>query len=297
MFHSEGIMFMVVLCVVNASVIVNIYDDELQEDNKVNQNIHGCNNQACNQLCRRMGFTGGVCVGSRCKCDIFLRAADLERAKLHQNVQGCDYRACDQLCRRLGFTGGACVGDRCKCDNFLSLKELEESKLHKNLLACNNRACDQLCRRLGFTGGVCVGDRCKCDNFLPHKDIDAGFKDLRCDYNECDQRCRRLVYPSGGCVNGLCKCDQFHDEDNEIPSVDEAVMEISDSYADTKDLDICITAVCDVACRSLGYPGGNCFNGKCQCQQKVNFCDPIACNFQCQDYVGGICIDDQCYCF
>lgn len=38
----------------------------------------------------------------------------------------------------------------------------------------------------------------------------------------------------------------------------------------SKNVDICSTAVCELACRDIGYPGGKCYRGKCTCLPKGN---------------------------
>lgn len=42
------------------------------EESGFAQNMRQCNNQPCDQLCRRMGFNGGKCVGDHCSCNLFL---------------------------------------------------------------------------------------------------------------------------------------------------------------------------------------------------------------------------------
>ncbi|KAG6462881.1 uncharacterized protein LOC115451968 isoform X3 [Manduca sexta] len=206
----SAIILLVSICVVNASVIINIYDDNHGET----KSVEDCNFQACDQLCRNLGFPGGACVGDRCDCDNF-KPHHSYNHKVSVPVEDCNFQACDQLCRNLGFPGGACVGDRCDCDNFKPQSKnhkvshsSKDNEMSLTVKDCNFQACDQLCRRLGFPGGACVGDKCECDNFKPHSipDHHRIRKLFTCDTVICDEMCHRLNFAGGMCEGGNCQC-------------------------------------------------------------------------------------------
>ncbi|CAH4036520.1 tenascin-like isoform X2 [Pieris brassicae] len=297
--------------------------------------LRSCNLRACEQLCRRLGFPGGACVGDKCKCDNFLELENIADIENNNDVsfdtgnmdvnplRSCNLRACEQLCRRLGFPGGACVGDRCKCDNFFESENIADTE-NKNdvsldagdmdvnpLRRCHLQACEQLCRRLGFHG-VCVGDRCKCDNFRTSKDeYSEDASTLRdCNYQECDQRCRRLGFPGGACVGSRCKCDNFRSTQF-IRGLDSA--KINTEYRS------CNYRECDRRCRRLKFPGGACVNNRCKCDNFLQLlsneessatnttynplendvkCDSTQCKTSCSErgLHNGICIERECYC-
>ncbi|KAG6462882.1 uncharacterized protein LOC115451968 isoform X2 [Manduca sexta] len=243
----SAIILLVSICVVNASVIINIYDDNHGET----KSVEDCNFQACDQLCRNLGFPGGACVGDRCDCDNF-KPHHSYNHKVSVPVEDCNFQACDQLCRNLGFPGGACVGDRCDCDNFKP--QIEE---------CNSQVCDQLCRWLGYPSGTCDDDHCNCNDYLQlnsknhkvshsSKDNEMSLTVKDCNFQACDQLCRRLGFPGGACVGDKCECDNF--KPHSIPD-----------HHRIRKLFTCDTVICDEMCHRLNFAGGMCEGGNCQC--------------------------------
>ncbi|CAH0668819.1 unnamed protein product [Spodoptera exigua] len=286
--YSKFIIVLATLCVANASVVVNFFDDDPNVG--VLSKDKDCNPTACDQLCRRLKFPGGACVNGRCKCDNFfsenegvseLSPSDLEAFStledepLSEDEAGdrsrCRPSACEIICHSLQHPGGACVNGRCQCDKlFEEQDELENEISYKD---CNPTACDQLCRRLKFPGGACVNGRCKCDIFRSSEEavLELSLSDLEafstledeplseaevadrssCSLSACEQYCHRLKLPGGACVNGRCKCDKFFSEQDEIEN------EIS--YKN------CNPTACNQLCRRLKFPGGACVNGRCKC--------------------------------
>ncbi|XP_045763614.1 tenascin-like isoform X4 [Maniola jurtina] len=302
MFPLESIFFIAVLCVVNAAITVNTYEDDKRKLNDIlsvdegitGSGLDGCNPNACDQLCRRLKFPGGVCVNGRCKCDNFRREPEileqndipsLDEGVTGAGLGGCDPNACDQLCRRLKFPGGVCVNGRCKCDNFRQEPEvleqndipsLDESVIETGLGGCDPNACNQLCRRLKFPGGVCVNGRCKCDNFrrepeiLEQNDISSldsaiGTELGGCNPNACDQLCRRLKLPGGVCVNGRCKCDNFRQEPETMME-----REVEEQLQAG-----CTNAGCSILCHLLGYRYGVCIGNTCKCSNALRTADGL----------------------
>ncbi|KAH9636686.1 hypothetical protein HF086_003234 [Spodoptera exigua] len=275
--YSKFIIVLATLCVANASVVVNFFDDDPNVG--VLSKDKDCNPTACDQLCRRLKFPGGACVNGRCKCDNFFSEND---EPLSEDEAGdrsrCRPSACEIICHSLQHPGGACVNGRCQCDKlFEEQDELENEISYKD---CNPTACDQLCRRLKFPGGACVNGRCKCDIFRSSEEavLELSLSDLEafstlevddvnildeplseaevadrssCSLSACEQYCHRLKLPGGACVNGRCKCDKFFSEQDEIEN------EIS--YKN------CNPTACNQLCRRLKFPGGACVNGRCKC--------------------------------
>ncbi|XP_063823596.1 tenascin-like [Ostrinia nubilalis] len=123
----------------SAGVLENSIEDNLvsptsglvgdeQADSEVGQVKADCDLRWCDQNCRRMGFTGGVCVNGRCKCDINL--ANIMRSavpvpfqkfddelEVETGARACNIVPCFNLCRRLGFRGAMCRNGRCICFN------------------------------------------------------------------------------------------------------------------------------------------------------------------------------------
>ncbi|KAG6462880.1 hypothetical protein O3G_MSEX013519 [Manduca sexta] len=206
----SAIILLVSICVVNASVIINIYDDNHGET----KSVEDCNFQACDQLCRNLGFPGGACVGDRCDCDNFKPHHSSNHISIP--VEECNSQVCDQLCRWLGYPSGTCDDDHCNCNDYLQLNSKNHKVSHSSkdnemsltVKDCNFQACDQLCRRLGFPGGACVGDKCECDNFKPHSipDHHRIRKLFTCDTVICDEMCHRLNFAGGMCEGGNCQC-------------------------------------------------------------------------------------------
>ncbi|CAH0629074.1 unnamed protein product [Chrysodeixis includens] len=272
----------------NASVIINVFDDPeirhpLAELLKIKP-LLDCNPQWCDQQCRNMGFTGGVCVHDRCKCDINRKEVPETETSLSELITSvdlldCNPQWCDQQCRNMGFTGGVCVNDRCKCD--INKREVPEialplSELTKSvyLLNCNPYDCDQQCRNMGFTGGVCVHDRCKCDiNRKVVPEIDPSLSELAksvylvdCNPQWCDQQCRNMGFTGGVCVHDRCKCDI-----NKKVPVTEAVKYIEEKKRKEDKPSFNMPRACDIfncndMCQRLNYVGGTCdMDGQCQC--------------------------------
>ncbi|XP_047519337.1 tenascin-like isoform X2 [Pieris napi] len=331
-------------------------------DMDVNQ-LRSCNLRACEQLCRRLGFRGGACVGDKCKCDNFRASESIPDTENNNDLtfdagdmdvnqlRSCNLRACEQLCRRLGFRGGACVGDKCKCDNFRASESIPDTENNNDLTfdagdmdvnqlrSCNLRACEQLCRRLGFRGGACVGDKCKCDNFRASESIpdtennndltfDAGDMDVNqlrsCNLRACEQLCRRLGFRGGACVSDKCKCDNFRASES-IPDTENN----NDVSYDAGDMDVnqlrsCNLRACEQLCRRLGFRGGACVGDKCKCDNfrasesipdtennndvsydagdmdvnQLRSCNLRACEQLCRrlGFRGGACVGDKCKC-
>ncbi|XP_045520029.1 tenascin-like isoform X7 [Pieris brassicae] len=277
--------------------------------------LRSCNLRACEQLCRRLGFPGGACVGDRCKCDNFLESENIADTENKNDVsldagdmdvnplRRCHLQACEQLCRRLGFHG-VCVGDRCKCDNFRTSKD-EYSEDASTLRDCNYQECDQRCRRLGFPGGACVGSRCKCDNFrstqfirgLDSAKINTEYRS--CNYRECDRRCRRLKFPGGACVNNRCKCDNFL----QLLSNEESSA-TNTTYNPLENDVKCDSTQCKTSCSERGLHNGICIERECYCDMEDAEtsslpCEPHACNVTCQvmKRLGGFCLLGKCICY
>ncbi|XP_022119524.2 tenascin isoform X1 [Pieris rapae] len=256
----------------------NNIDVSFDTGDMVTNPLRSCNLRACEQLCRRLGFPGGACVGDRCKCDNFRASESIADTENNIDVsfdtgdmvtnplRSCNLRACEQLCRRLGFPSGACVGDRCKCDNFRASESIadEYSEDASTLRDCNYQECDQRCRRLGFPGGACVGSRCKCDNFRStqfSRDLDSAKINTEyrsCNYRECDRRCRRLKFPGGACVNNRCKCDNFRqllsNEESSATNTTDNPLE-----NDVK----CDSTQCKTSCSERGLRNGICIEKEC----------------------------------
>ncbi|XP_045488205.1 tenascin isoform X6 [Pieris rapae] len=197
----------------------NNIDVSFDTGDMVTNPLRSCNLRACEQLCRRLGFPGGACVGDRCKCDNFRASESIadEYSEDASTLRDCNYQECDQRCRRLGFPGGACVGSRCKCDNFRSTqfsRDLDSAKINTEYRSCNYRECDRRCRRLKFPGGACVNNRCKCDNFrqlLSNEESSATNttdnpleNDVKCDSTQCKTSCSERGLRNGICIEKEC---------------------------------------------------------------------------------------------
>ncbi|XP_050561466.1 uncharacterized protein LOC118263714 [Spodoptera frugiperda] len=255
--YSKLIIVLATLCLANASVVINVFDDD--PDIGLKSPDKDCNPTACDQLCRRLKFPGGVCVNGRCKCDNFrseneavseISPSDFEAlSSLGDDLENgfaanhcSSSAACDRLCRSLKLPGGACVYGRCKCntdpiseDAVLELSPsdlegfsaIEDEPLSEDEEAerssCSLSACEQYCHRLKLPGGTCVNGRCKCDKFLREQvELENEYSANDCNPTACDQLCRRLKFPGGACDNGRCKCDNFR-------SSEDAVLELSPS--------------------------------------------------------------------
>ncbi|MBI5486974.1 MAG: hypothetical protein HY905_06550 [Deltaproteobacteria bacterium] len=87
-----------------------------------------------------------------------------------------------------------------------------------------------------------------------------------CDPGVCLRTCVGLGLAGGSCFDGECLCVSG---DGPPPDV------AGDTTGDTAELDdgggadtpppVCDSATCDSACRSIGFPGGNCVSGDCLC--------------------------------
>uniref|UniRef100_A0A2A4JS49 Knottins-like domain-containing protein n=1 Tax=Heliothis virescens TaxID=7102 RepID=A0A2A4JS49_HELVI len=316
------IFVLATVTVINATVIVNVLDDDPEIG--LLSAKSDCNPTECDQRCRRLKFPGGACVNGRCKCDNFRYIEELSdnsiptaedfsplqddlASELVSKKSDCNPTECDQRCRRLKFPGGACVNGRCKCDNFRYIEEFSDnsiptaedfSPLQDDLASelagkksdCNPSECDQRCRRLKFPGGACVNGRCKCDNFrnageeLSDNSIPTAEDVSDCSPLGCDQQCRRIGFPGGVCVNGRCKCDILRN------TQDNYELNLASDYSD------CSPLGCEQQCRRIGFPGGVCVNGRCKCDIlrnvqdhyevdpaiKYNDCSPLGCDQQCR---------------
>ncbi|XP_069355412.1 tenascin-like isoform X1 [Maniola hyperantus] len=252
-------------------------DNELLEQNDIpsldesftRSGLGGCNPSACDQLCRRLKFPGGVCVNGRCKCDNFRQEPELleqndipslDEGFTRSGLDGCNPSACDQLCRRLKFPGGVCVNGRCKCDNFRREPEaMMEREVEEQVQArCTNTGCSILCHLLGFRYGVCVGDTCKCSNVLRtdvlELSLSQGMKEdivnsvepnvdtvvteavRNCDPLACMMWCQELGFLGGSCILDKCRCNKRGKEEEIVRS-----------------LRACNSATCNMMCLRLKY--------------------------------------------
>ncbi|XP_022828886.1 tenascin-like isoform X2 [Spodoptera litura] len=266
--YSKFIIVLATVCIANASVVINVFDDD--PDIGVKSNEKDCNPTACDQLCRRLKFPGGVCVNGRCKCDNFLSENDVEpEISNYSQLEDlgikdgpetdsvvkkteCNPIFCDDRCRKLKFPSGACVKGHCKCDHTHNAEEavlelspsdleaissLEDEPLSEvdeaERSSCSLSACEQYCHRLKLPGGACVNGRCKCDKFLSDQDeLENGFSANDCNPTACDQLCRRLKFPGGVCVNGRCKCDNFRNSEDAVIELSPSVLETFSSLED-----------------------------------------------------------------
>ncbi|XP_075972653.1 uncharacterized protein LOC142974297 isoform X4 [Anticarsia gemmatalis] len=254
------------LCVVNASVItIDVHEDDPQSvvDFEESSSFASCDNQECDQRCRRLKFPGGICVRGRCKCDNFLTfEKDVELEEL-SSPRRCYYRECEQRCRRIGYPGGACVNGRCKCDSRMNagVFELEEVS---SLRRCYYRECEQRCRRIGYPGGACVNGRCKCDS-RRNADIEFEETDITstgiCWPKACDRVCRILGFNNGTCVDGKCKCVKKEG------AADTEDLIAAEPFWVSEELRKCNINVCHRNCIRKGYRGGGvCLGSRCQCR-------------------------------
>nr|AAZ94260.1 immune related protein [Spodoptera frugiperda] len=265
--YSKLIIVLATLCLANASVVINVFDDDPDID--VKSPNKDCNPTACDQLCRRLKFPGGACVNGRCKCDNFrseneamseISPSDFEAlSSLGDELENgflanycSSFAACDRLCRRLKWPGGACVYGRCKCNTVpisedadleLSPSDLEGSSgiedeplseaEEAERSSCSLSACEQYCHRLKLPGGTCVNGRCKCDKFLREQDeLENEYSANDCNPTACDQLCRRLKFPGGACVNGRCKCDNFRNSEDAVLELSPSDLEAFSSIED-----------------------------------------------------------------
>ncbi|XP_026745889.1 tenascin-like isoform X4 [Trichoplusia ni] len=282
---SKFVVMLAVSCVANASVIINVFDEVAEIPEIKSVQLEECNTPACDQRCRHLGFTGGICVRDRCKCDINRREDPEIPAMKSVHVGDCNPQWCDQQCRNMGFTGGVCVQDRCKCDiNRREVPEIEQSlsELAKSvyILDCNPQGCDQQCRNMGFTGGVCVHDRCKCDinrkadGTAEVPEIERASKLaksvdlLDCNLQWCDQQCRNMGFTGGVCVHDRCKCDINR---KASPPVSEEARIVKEEKQKEGKPFLTLPRACDIfacndMCQRLNYVGGTCdIDGQCQC--------------------------------
>uniref|UniRef100_A0A2A4JSR7 Knottins-like domain-containing protein n=1 Tax=Heliothis virescens TaxID=7102 RepID=A0A2A4JSR7_HELVI len=274
------IFVLATVTVINATVIVNVLDDDPEIG--LLSAKSDCNPTECDQRCRRLKFPGGACVNGRCKCDNFRYIEEFSdnsiptaedfsplqddlASELAGKKSDCNPSECDQRCRRLKFPGGACVNGRCKCDNFRNAgEELSDNSIPtaEDVSDCSPLGCDQQCRRIGFPGGVCVNGRCKCDilrNTQDHYEVDPAIKYNDCSPLGCDQQCRRIGFPGGVCVNGRCKCDILRDKRVQEQSLPEPrFLGIFDKLR-------CNSDVCNKYCGKIGLSGGICKKGICKC--------------------------------
>ncbi|XP_047023311.1 tenascin-like isoform X2 [Helicoverpa zea] len=286
--------------VINATVIVNVYDDD--PDIGLLSAKSDCNPTECDQRCRRLKFPGGACVNGRCKCDNFRNAeVEVSENSRLQRKMPCFNWPCIVACSLHKYPAGLCVKGECQCfylqrmtgipennnaeqDNTPQIDEVD-SELDKKKWECNSTRCDKFCRILKFTGGACVNGRCKCNNSTIAQDLEPELvnKKSSCNPAECDQRCRRLKFPGGACVNGRCKCDNFRNADqitdHSIPTVVDFVPlqdDFESDFANKKSS--CNPTECDQRCRRLKFPGGACVNGRCKCDNFRNAEDLITDN-------------------
>nr|AFC87714.1 Heli-5-tox protein [Helicoverpa armigera] len=273
------IVVLATVSVINATVIVNVFDDD--PDMGLLSAKSGCNPTECDQRCRRLKFPGGACVNGRCKCDNsrnaedqitdnsiptvvdFVPLQDDFESEIANKKSSCNPTECDQRCRRLKFPGGACVNGRCKCDNFRNAEDEYELDPATKYDDCSPIGCDQRCRNIGFPGGACVNGRCKCDILRDTQDeyeLDPATKYNDCSPLGCDQRCRNIGFPGGVCVNGRCKCDILRNMQVQEPSLAEPrILGIFDKLR-------CNSDVCYKHCTKIGLADGTCKKGICKCK-------------------------------
>nr|XP_049696907.1 tenascin isoform X4 [Helicoverpa armigera] len=329
------IVVLATVSVINATVIVNVFDDD--PDMGLLSAKSGCNPTECDQRCRSLKFPGGACVNGRCKCDNFRNAeVEVSENSRLQRKMPCFNWPCIVACSLHKYPAGLCKNGECQCfylqrmtgipennnaeqDNTPQIDEVD-SELDRKKRECNATRCDKFCRILKFTGGACVDGRCKCNNssIAQNPEPELVNKKSDCNPTECDQRCRRLKFPGGACVNGRCKCDNFRNAedqitDNSIPTVVDFVPlqdDFESEIANKKSS--CNPAECDQRCRRLKFPGGACVNGRCKCDNfrnaedeyeldpatKYDDCSPIGCDQRCRNigFPGGACVNGRCKC-
>nr|AFC87715.1 Heli-7-tox protein [Helicoverpa armigera] len=288
------IVVLATVSVINATVIVNVFDDD--PDMGLLSAKSGCNPTECDQRCRSLKFPGGACVNGRCKCDNFRNAeVEVSENSRLQRKMPCFNWPCIVACSLHKYPAGLCKNGECQCfylqrmtgipennnaeqDNTPQIDEVD-SELDRKKRECNATRCDKFCRILKFTGGACVDGRCKCNNssIAQNPEPELVNKKSDCNPTECDQRCRRLKFPGGACVNGRCKCDNFRNAedqitDNSIPTVVDFVpLQVTIIVTDDFESEIankkssCNPTECDQRCRNIGFPGGVCVNGRCKC--------------------------------
>ncbi|XP_063892630.1 tenascin isoform X3 [Helicoverpa armigera] len=287
------IVVLATVSVINATVIVNVFDDD--PDIGLLSAKSSCNPAECDQRCRSLKFPGGACINGRCKCDNFRNAeVEVSENSRLQRKMPCFNWPCIVACSLHKYPAGLCKNGECQCfylqrmagipennnaeqDNTPQIDEVD-SELDKKKWECNATRCDKFCRILKFTGGACVNGRCKCNNSSIAQNPEPELVNKKSDCNpaECDQRCRRLKFPGGACVNGRCKCDNFRNAedqitDNSLPTVEDFVPlqdDFEPELANKKSS--CNPTECDQRCRRLKFPGGACVNGRCKCDNFRN---------------------------
>ncbi|XP_075972652.1 uncharacterized protein LOC142974297 isoform X3 [Anticarsia gemmatalis] len=256
------------LCVVNASVItIDVHEDDPQSvvDFEESSSFASCDNQECDQRCRRLKFPGGICVRGRCKCDNFLTFENTRSVqKVLTFTRSCNRRDCNERCERLGYAGGVCVKDRCKCKDIELNEEDVELEELSSPRRCYYRECEQRCRRIGYPGGACVNGRCKCDSRM-NADIEFEETDITstgiCWPKACDRVCRILGFNNGTCVDGKCKCVKKEG------AADTEDLIAAEPFWVSEELRKCNINVCHRNCIRKGYRGGGvCLGSRCQCR-------------------------------
>ncbi|XP_022828887.1 tenascin-like isoform X3 [Spodoptera litura] len=286
--YSKFIIVLATVCIANASVVINVFDDD--PDIGVKSNEKDCNPTACDQLCRRLKFPGGVCVNGRCKCDNFLSENDVE-------PEISNYSQLEDL----GIKEAVLELSPSDLEAISSLEDEPLSEVDEaERSSCSLSACEQYCHRLKLPGGACVNGRCKCDKFLSDQDeLENGFSANDCNPTACDQLCRRLKFPGGVCVNGRCKCDNFRNSEDAVielsPSVLETFSSLEDeplSETEEAERSSCSLSACEQYCHRLKLPGGACVNGRCKCDKFLSDQDTI--NISAVSPKDLVCIPDEC---
>lgn len=250
MFNLQAIVFLTVLYAVNAAMVVSVYDDGSSEK----QNINNCMYRECDQLCRRIGFPGGACVGDRCKCDI------IQDVTAKSKVAGCYFPDCNNDCIQRGFDGGYCWADRCKCVTYnKSNEDVVFQMSMKEINTCYNGQCEEICRHLGFISGGCSKGYCRCritsqvDDKITNMEKNSHYDEMvsnnkidECSSSSCKMSCQVEGHPGGSCVNDRCVCRK----------------------KETKHLNMlgdCTNPTCNNFCISLNWFGGFCIGLVCVC--------------------------------
>ncbi|KAJ8726812.1 hypothetical protein PYW08_015209 [Mythimna loreyi] len=279
--------------------------DDMATEPKVEEDSvqsRACNNNRCNQICRKQKFRGGACVGANCYCNKFLSLFDDTWTDSEETVSplSCNSIACDDQCRRNGWHSGVCINGQCKCDYFVytedgavsenSFFNVQDSVSPKR---CTLEACNALCRKLQLGEGICISSRCRCSNYKPTNRV------VMADLDESIP------------LDDQFLSDNFLSTEDDVSEESLPVSELSEDQSKRG----CNMQACHQLCRRLKFPGGVCVNGRCKCdnflgttvdavdeyleQARGRVCDVKKCNRTCtrRGYAGARCVDGRCQCF
>ena len=129
-----------------------------------------------------------------------------------------------------------------------------------------------------LTAGCAIAELPEGPGFTDDATADDSAGDATCDPGTCFTTCFALGRPGGSCVGADCACDEpGADADADIapdapgPDADADVPDVADDApVDDGRVDVPADATCDPgtcssACRSIGWPGGNCVGADCRC--------------------------------